>query len=70
MDSRVPLPVLTSETKFKEVMSLSDLTQDELREHLHDEAWGDDNVWSHYAGSLEPEGSPSVELSLGGQLHD
>ena len=35
---RVSLPVLTAEAKFKEVMSPSGLMEDELREHLHDEA--------------------------------
>ena len=45
------LPVLTSEAKLKEAMSLSDLMEDELREHLYDEAWGDDHVSSHHAGS-------------------
>ena len=45
------LPVLTSAAKLKEAMSLSDLMEDKLWENLHDEAWGDDHVSSHHAGS-------------------
>ena len=51
MDFRVSLPALTVEAKSKEDMSLSDLAEDELREHLYDEAWGDDHVSSHHVGS-------------------
>ena len=37
-----------SEAKLKEVMSLSDLMEDKLRERVHDETGGDDGVSSHH----------------------
>ena len=64
------LPVLTAEAKSKDVMSMSDLAEDELREHLDDEAWGDYHVSSHHVSSRELSRNLSMELSLVGRLND
>lgn len=45
------LPVPTAVAKFKEARFLSDLAEDDLWEHLHVEAWGDDHVSIPHAGS-------------------
>ena len=51
VDSRASLPVLTAEAKFKEARFLNDLLEDDLWEHFHVEARGDDHVSIHHAGS-------------------
>ena len=66
-----------SEAKLKEVMSLSDLMEDKLRERVHDKTGGDDGVSSHHVAgqrstlgmsdlppsSREPEGESERRCS-------